>query len=104
MTAELQAAGVILSSDPLTTLTADLVNHEVVLTLKTPIGDGFYAPVHSLRIGGQKLLDLIRFAQLAVEKPSQCWRCERPMITSSLYCSVCHMQDHCPDCSEWLHL
>jgi hypothetical protein len=110
--AELVAKGVVLSTNPLTTVTADLVNHEVVLTIRLPWVNNYTPDIMTVRIGGQKLLDLIRFAQLAVEKPAPlytdgaetCWRCGFAYMPHDYdYCPFCFHVDHCDSCSAYLH-
>ena len=105
MSAQLQATGVVLSTDPVVTITADLVHHDLVLTYRTA-----YGQTQCIAIGGQKLLDLIRFAQLALGPQTwsiQCWRCDRyfehTAKSNSDGCPVCLHAAHCADCDEWLH-
>ena len=107
MVAEPKAKGIVLSNDPLLTLTADLVNHELILMFRSEAG---YLPT-SVTIKEQKLLDLIRFAQLAVGPNSDehraiqsfCWRCNMIFERTREQCPVCLMEAHCEQCSQSLH-
>lgn len=104
------AVGAVVSTDPLVNASADLRNHELVLTLKLDRTHGRDAFV-DIRIGGSKLADLIRFATLAQEPETlmTCWRCDRrgqkEFFVSSHGgdCTVCYMENHCDACSEYLH-
>lgn len=107
------AVGAVVSTDPLVNASADLRNHELVLTLKLDRTHGRDAFV-DVRIAGSKLAYLIRFATLA-QKPATlplCWRCDRPFRLTdknayedavSVKCPICQMQAHCDDCSVNLH-
>ena len=62
------ATGVVLSRDPLTTLTADLRSHELVLTTKVEFysNGSFDSVTVDIRIPQERLQDVIDFATLAL--------------------------------------
>jgi hypothetical protein len=60
--------GTVVSKDPLVTAMADLRNNELVLTMRLPVfitNDGTPASGINIRIKGDKLDELVRFALLA---------------------------------------
>ena len=65
MTSELQ--GVVLNKEPLTTITADLVNHDLILTMRFVVTQ-YYTETISLHILGPKLRDLMRLATLVQDE------------------------------------
>ena len=111
-TQALNAIGMVLSKEPLATLTADLRNHELVLVVRLPDYHPVQRPQNmaTIRIGDEATIaDIIRFAKLA-QRPltprpqAQCWRCELWFEAAELECNFCtYVNGHCPQCSQYLH-
>lgn len=105
------AVGAVVSKNPLTTVSADMRNNDIVVIIDGEVTRFHQSTFKALLVLADMPSDIRRFMSLA-QKPETlmtCWRCDRrgqkEFFVSSHGgdCTVCYMENHCDACSEYLH-